>query len=235
MKFSQVLNIYFLGEQDGKAEQEFKETLYSVLAGYDKSLRAYLARVKYKENDNSFVALCFRVEEEIDKYLLVQSTKIFRMMFGEDEHLDIIFLNEQQESQLRKVCCPFFISLNYQFNIPDFFLTSSESYSLKQPIACFKRKRLHGKNPDGYLLCDTEPFLMGEGSDENETNITQIVLASRHQGYSVFLIRDWPAYVHIAIPLGDLSRVNDIKETDIKLIAWGELYENESDASKMRL
>jgi len=34
--------------------------------------------------------------------------KIFASMFGSHEHLDIIFLDGQQEHELAKVCSPFF-------------------------------------------------------------------------------------------------------------------------------
>jgi len=42
-----------------------------------------------------------------------------------------------------------YISPNFQIDIPDFYLISSESYMLKEPRACFKRKRLQGVNPAG--------------------------------------------------------------------------------------
>ncbi len=73
MKFLEKQAIYFLSEQDGKVEREFKEALYPVLSGDKKFIRAYLARVKYGIDDNTFnIALCFKVKSGIDEYILNQ-------------------------------------------------------------------------------------------------------------------------------------------------------------------
>ena len=121
---------------------------------------------------------------------------------------------------------PFYVSKNYLTMIPDFYLVSSEGYGLEQPVACFKRKHLRGNHPDGYLLCDIQPALIGQHYDLGSKNIKQLVLATRHQGYSLFPIIEWPAYVHVALPLSDIAMNDYIQEADIKLIAWGELYQD---------
>lgn len=149
-------------------------------------------------------------------------------MFAKTEHMDIIFVNDEQEKQIRKVCCPFFTSSNYQFLQPDFFLTSSEGYSLdcNKPIACFKRKRLYGNHPDGYLLYDIKPAIFGFNYNIEQNEIAQIILACRHKNYSLFPITNWPALVHVAIP--QIRTVLDfttmiVEDKDMTLIAWGEL------------
>ena len=225
-------NIYFVCEQDGEVEREFKRSLLVVLSKYNKRVRVYLAQVKYNENDSEFnVALCFMTESGEEEYLLHESVKIFKSMFGTKEHLDVIFLNQEQELAVRQICCPFFVSEDYQVRVPDFYLTSSEGYGLNHPIACFKRKRLYGEHPDGYLLCDIKPALIGQPYGRGSENIKQLILANRHQGYSLFPIKQWPSYVHVAIPLSNtLESSEHINENDIKLIAWGELYQSEIDA-----
>jgi hypothetical protein len=117
--------------------------------------------------------------------------------------------------------------------IPDFYLISSEGYGLNDPIACFKRRRLYGKHPDGYLLCDIKPALVGQKYGIGSGSVKQLVLACRHQGYSLFSINEWPLYVHIALPLLAKFEANDdVKEVDIKLIGWGEIYQTKAQAIK---
>ena len=224
--------VNFVVEQNGVSEREFKNALIPILSNHDEPVRAYLVQTTYDENNIEFnVALCFMVEDKEDVSLLSNSMKIFKSMFGAKEHLDIIFLNREQEKAIRKISCPFYTSKNYQIKIPDFYLTSSEGYGLNHPIACFKRKHLLGKHPDGYLLCDIQPALIGQSYGLDSKNIEQLVLANRHQGYSLFPIYEWPAYVHIALPLLDMDTRDHIGETDIKLIAWGELYLKKPDAA----
>lgn len=225
--------IYFLFEQDGEVERDFKVALLPILTKYKKPIRAYLARVKYSENDDILnVALCFRTEGGLDEYILTNAVQLFKSMFGNREHLDVIFINQNQEKSLRIVCCPFFTSQDYQVISPDFFLSSSESYKLRNPIACFKRKRLFGKHPDGYLLCDIKPSLVGQHYGMGGNNIKQIILTSRHQGHTIFPITEWPVYVHVSIPLTDLNIKENIEKIDIKSIAWAELYKNKEEAKQ---
>lgn len=218
--------IGFVCEQDSVPEREFKNALIPLLREHDKPVRAYLVQTRYVDNMELNVALCFRTEEKEDTYLLNESIKIFKVMFGTKEHVDIIFLDPNQEHAIRKISCPFYVSKDYQVVVPDFYLVSSEGYNLEHPVACFKSKHLLGKHPDGYLLCDILPALIGQHYELGSRDIKQLVLASRHQGYSLFPISEWPAYVHIALPSLSEIEVNDfIQEADIKLIAWGELYQ----------
>ena len=216
----------FVCEQDGVSEKEFKNALIPILIKHDKPVRAYLVQTRYVDNIEFNVALCFMTEGKEDAYLLNESIKIFKVMFGTKEHIDIIFLNQEQEQNIRKISCPFYVSKDYLMMIPDFYLVSSEGYGLEHPVACYKRKHLLGKHPDGYLLCDIQPALIGQHYGLGSKDIKQLVLATRHQGYSLFPISEWPAYVHVALPLSDIDMNDYIREADIKLIAWGELYQD---------
>lgn len=221
--------IHFIIEQDGETEQVFKAAITAFLTKCKKPIRAYLVQVKYDESDRSFnVALCLRLESGDEKDILKSSIKIFKSMFSSKEHLDVIFIDQKQEYKLRKICCPFFTSQNYKFDMPDFFLASNESKMLASVRTCYKKRRLYGDHPDGYLLCDIEPSLSVELLGE-ESKFTEIIFASRHEGYSLFPIKEWPAYVHVAIPLVDLKNKDFIKMSDMKSLAWAELYEKRED------
>ena len=217
--------IYFCSEQDGKAEQDFKSELTTILLKEKMSIRAYLVQIKYHKNDKHCnVALCFRSGEGMSDDILNQSTKLFKSMFNRNEYLDILFITQPQEVDLRKICCPFFTSNNYRFSVPDFFLTSHDSYQFQYPIACYKNKKLYGEHPDGYMLCDIDSFLLEQNSRQGSKDINQIVLANRHENYSLFVIEEWPFYVHVAIPLVDFVNRIMIDKTDIEGVAWGEVY-----------
>jgi hypothetical protein len=104
----QVPKLRFWGEQDGVPERELKDRLIEFFQCDQTILRAYLARVAYSDRSPLVIALCLRSEFGPDRGVVEKIGKIFASMFGSHEHLDIIFLDGQQESELAKVCSPFF-------------------------------------------------------------------------------------------------------------------------------
>lgn len=100
-----VGGIRFLHQQDGVPEQEFMQEVTAVLRGA--AQRAYLARVEYADTGTNAVALCLRATGS-DESLAKAIGAVFSRMFGSNQHLDIIFLNDAQERQLERVCRPFF-------------------------------------------------------------------------------------------------------------------------------
>lgn len=105
----QVSRIQFLGEQDGPPERELKAKLKDLFQ-LDQSVNtAYLAKVIYGEESHVTVALCLKIWFKTDRRLEKEVGKVFASMFGQQEHMDIVFLNDDQESELATVCSPFFI------------------------------------------------------------------------------------------------------------------------------
>lgn len=98
--------IRFLGEQDGDPERHLKAALIETFGEYPKLERAYLARVAYGESEAFEVALCLSGDE--DRALVETVGARFSEIFAGAEHLDILFLNQRQESELRRVCEPFY-------------------------------------------------------------------------------------------------------------------------------
>lgn len=227
----------FLKEQYGDNENELKNRLYSLFYRSNKLVRAYLANVEYEQDfDDSFtVALCLKIDDGDNATFLEDIVEIFKSLFNGKESLDIVFLSEFQEISLRNVCCPFFTSENFQFPMPDFFLFSSEGYNLNFPIACFKRKRLQGKNSDGYLLCDIKPSLIGQSYGLGANDIDQLIFSTRHENCSVFSSYQWPIYVHVTILLKDIANDEYIVGNETEHIAWAELYKNLNDIPKIKL
>jgi len=103
-----VSEVQFLGEHDGAPERLLKGRLTEFFQR-DKSVhRAYLA-VAILDGQAS-VTLCLKTQSGVDRGLAEKIGAVFGMIFNAQEHLDIVFLNEQQESQVRRVCSMFFDS-----------------------------------------------------------------------------------------------------------------------------
>jgi len=100
----------FVAEQIGAPENEFKGEIVGLFRDRNRLLRAYLAQVEYGKKKDFSVALCIASESGEDEKLANDIAFVFRRMFGSHEHLDILFITDSQETQLRKVCCPFFSS-----------------------------------------------------------------------------------------------------------------------------
>ncbi len=101
-------DITFLGEQDGPAEQRLKEAL-AVLLGLGASVtRAYLARVVY-DGKTSGVMLGLLADDgkDCDK-LAGQIGKTVTALFNTSADLDIVFLNNERDAEIRKACPPFY-------------------------------------------------------------------------------------------------------------------------------
>jgi hypothetical protein len=99
-------DIHFLREQDGEPERLLKAQLVESFRHRDEVQRAYLAQIS--SDNQSGVALCLRTRHGPDLNILREVGAIFARLFGRQEHLDILFLKETQESVLRNVCNPFY-------------------------------------------------------------------------------------------------------------------------------
>ncbi|MBL8629441.1 MAG: hypothetical protein JNM81_07425 [Rhodospirillaceae bacterium] len=98
-------NVRFIGEQDGLVEIELKAKLRACLERYS-IVAAYLARVAYEDGVIA-VALCIRTGTESEIDLVSDVSKIFASIFSSENSLDVIFLTDEQELDLKLVCRPF--------------------------------------------------------------------------------------------------------------------------------
>jgi len=103
-----VPEIRFVGEQDGPAERHLKGKLSELFRHSNNVQRAFLARVALRGTGNLDVVLALRFENGPDKDMVNKVGAVFASLFNTDEHLDIVFLTKQQESELIVVCQPFF-------------------------------------------------------------------------------------------------------------------------------
>jgi len=103
-----VREIRFLGEQDGPPEQLLKNRLTDFFRCDRTVSRAYLARVDFGEGKDASVVLGLRTQFGPDKGMIEKVGTIFADVFNAKEHLDIMFLTDSQEAELKKACPPFF-------------------------------------------------------------------------------------------------------------------------------
>jgi hypothetical protein len=102
--------VRFLCEQKGPTETiltaKFSQDF--VLSGL--VLRAYLVRVAYA-NDPSAASVVLAVRTKgggEERTLLPGINTAFASIFGSHEHLDILFVREEQEREIGAVCAPFY-------------------------------------------------------------------------------------------------------------------------------
>ena len=96
----------FLCEQRGESEDGFKAAIHPLLAAQSVVKRAYLARVDYGRPSGYEVVLAIAGPE--DQKLVTDLSSAFAKQFSRNQHLDIIFLTDTSEAELRKVCPPFY-------------------------------------------------------------------------------------------------------------------------------
>ncbi len=100
--------VIFLGEQDGAPEQDLKAALISCLAKSKEVKAAYLTRISLIETPGSKVALCIYPRIDSPDAMLQCIGATFGKLFSTVEHLDILFLEDQQLIEANKVAQPFF-------------------------------------------------------------------------------------------------------------------------------
>jgi hypothetical protein len=114
---------------------------------------------------------------------------------------------------------------------PHFYLASSEGYDLTEPRRCWRIKRLATNTRSDLLLVRIEPPLVGQKYGLGGRDIDLVVVATRHQGDSLFPVKEWPVFVHVARPLIENPQDHDrLRDEEFESIAWAELYPSEEDA-----
>lgn len=103
-----VNQVRFIAEQDGTIERELKRRLTEFFVNNPTVKRAYLAIVNYEDLTTYSVALCLRASSSPDKALVEEIGGVFASIFSAKEHLDVLFLSDQHEKRMLRVCPPFY-------------------------------------------------------------------------------------------------------------------------------
>jgi hypothetical protein len=103
------MEIHFVSEQDGVAERAFKSSIVNILVQVPELSSAYLVRARFGGDVLESIVLAFRTKTSLSHSFLVEKTGVeFGKMFREEQHLDVLFLDADQERSLREICRPFF-------------------------------------------------------------------------------------------------------------------------------
>jgi hypothetical protein len=98
----------FVAEQDGVPERDLKACFVELFRKQPTVERAYLALTEHGDGRGVHVTLAIRCSSGEDPSLISRLANIFSSMFGSHEHLDMMFIREDQERELQAVCKPFY-------------------------------------------------------------------------------------------------------------------------------
>jgi hypothetical protein len=117
---------------------------------------------------------------------------------------------------------------------PEFFLSAAGEYEpLAAPRACWQRARLRDEVRSDHMLIEIDPPLDGQRFGLGGTDVTSLIISSRHQGQTLYPISEWPSFVYVARILDDTAPRSDAFTRDqVELIAWGTLFRTLEEASE---
>ena len=115
---------------------------------------------------------------------------------------------------------------------PDFYLSFTERREFEEPRRCWRVKRFPTRwRADDLLLVRVDPPLIGQEYGLGSRDIDSVIVATRHKGYTLFPINEWPVYVHVARSLIEHPELREqIEPAELELIAWAALNRKEDQA-----
>jgi hypothetical protein len=105
-----VGEVRFLREQDGRPERLLKQELIALFRGTQKVDEAYLARCAFGPDVPEGVVLAIHSPSGPNMTLVEEVRRVFASVFVKREHLDILFVDDNQQRQVASVCLPFYQS-----------------------------------------------------------------------------------------------------------------------------
>ena len=114
-----------------------------------------------------------------------------------------------------------------------FYLTTAGEYKLlSKPRACRFVRRMRDINRDDYMLVEIDPPLIDQSFGLGGIDVTTLLLATRHQGWSLFPVKEWPTHVYVArIVDPKLLEATVFTRDQVQLIAWGMVFDDLQEAS----
>lgn len=110
--------------------------------------------------------------------------------------------------------------------MPDFYIASNESFTLRAPRKCYRIKRFPADHRDDYLLIRVSPPLEDQQNGSPDNPIDEIIIATRHKGESLFPINKWPVAVYVLRSLIENPKGRDkLNNDELTLIGWAEIYD----------
>jgi hypothetical protein len=101
-------SITFTGEQDGAHELRLKEAI-SVLLDLNATVaRAYLVRASHDGTTGRVMLGLVTHDKKENGQLALQMDRAFGALFNTEAHLDVVFLDDEGDAKIRKICQPFY-------------------------------------------------------------------------------------------------------------------------------
>jgi hypothetical protein len=102
-------SIIFVGEKTGQIEDEIKGKFTEIFKKYDHVISAYLAILQYESKNALSVGLCINSAlKDKNETIIKEIGNTFKQVFNRNVFMDILFLTEEKETELIKVCKPFY-------------------------------------------------------------------------------------------------------------------------------
>jgi hypothetical protein len=114
--------------------------------------------------------------------------------------------------------------------MPRYYLSSLDSHALEAVRACDFVAIKHFDTGKECIVAEVSPPIQGHSFGLSH-DLTEVVLAARHQGDDLNNIRQFPCFVHVARAVtADIRSKNVVTAAELENLAWGELYRSRSDA-----
>jgi len=120
-------------------------------------------------------------------------------------------------------------------DIPDFFLASTDTAGFDQPRKAWRLRYVPFEGGRELLLVRVAPRVTGKNYGLTY-DPDELLLAPRHSPERLQNAGPRAVFVHIAAGISpDVTRQKTVLRSDIKEIAWGEIYQSEHDAIDKKL
>ncbi len=104
--------VAFLGEQDGPVERTLKANWLPTLSAHAEIRRAFLVRAMYEKRAEVHVVLALCSSGRVDLMTFIEALRVpYAAAFSRACHLDMAFVTAAQESEIERVCRPFYIAV----------------------------------------------------------------------------------------------------------------------------
>jgi len=107
----EVPSVTYLGEQDGPVEGTVKARWLPILSTRPEIRRAFLVRASYEGQSDVHVVLALCSTSAPDRRLIDDLRAPYAAIFSRDCALDMVFLKPAEESDIEKVCRPFYAAV----------------------------------------------------------------------------------------------------------------------------